>query len=87
MSEHEDLRLRVITVSTRAALGSGLDPVRAAAIRARADELLDDLERDVLSDGADRQLLGRIGAARIALGEATADDARAEQSADADEGS
>jgi hypothetical protein len=60
VSDHDELRLRAITVSTRAALATG-DPAR---IKARADELLAELETIILRDGADPKILAAIAATR-----------------------
>ena len=67
MPAHDELRLRAIVVSTRAALASvGADGDRLA-VRERADSLLAGLEQDILSDGADPNLLARIATARRAV--------------------
>ncbi len=67
MGEHQEMRLRVIVVSTQAALGSLLTDAHAGLVRARAGELLGALEADVLNDGADPLLLARIAEARSEL--------------------
>lgn len=70
MSEHDELRLRVITVSTRAALDRlhDDDDADAATVRSRADALLAELERDVRADGHDPALLKQVALARHGLG-------------------
>ena len=68
MSEHDALRLRVITVSARAALDRLHDDADAATVRSRADALLAELERDVRADGHDPALLKQVALARHGLG-------------------
>lgn len=71
VSDHDYVRLRVITVSTRAAIDSMAGAEERAVIRLRAEQLLAELERDVRADGADPELLGRVVDARKSLAEST----------------
>lgn len=76
MSDHHHLRLRAITVSTRAALASHLSSGEEAAVRGRAEDLLADLQTDVLANGADAELLDRITEARRTVRAAAAPSAQ-----------
>lgn len=67
MSDRDNLRLRAITVSTRAAHESLHGDDDAPAVKARADALLAELEDRILVDGADPELLRRVRQARIGL--------------------
>jgi hypothetical protein len=65
----DDFRLRVITVSTEAALRTaGDDQVVCRAVTGRSRELLADLERTIRSNGADARVLAGIAQARRDLG-------------------
>lgn len=62
------LRLRTITVTTRAAMRTvGRDPVAAQAVEVRSRELLAELERTVRAGGSDPSVLARIDEARRRL--------------------
>ena len=63
------MSLRAITVSARAALAHATDEAQRARIRDRADELLAELERSVLLDGADPAVLRSVQRERHTLRE------------------
>ena len=63
------LRLRTITVTTRAARRTvGADPVALQAVTARSRELLAELERAIRANGSDPSVLAGIDEARRRLG-------------------
>jgi hypothetical protein len=64
----DDLRLRTIVVSTRAALARAGGP-EVAIIKARSANLLHELAEHIQADGADPRILMMIAAAQEALAE------------------
>jgi hypothetical protein len=64
VSADSSVRLRTITVSTRAALQSLERPEHATDVIRMANALLNELERDLLANGADPDLLRGIADAR-----------------------
>lgn len=58
------VELRVILTTARAGLRQVTEPHKQALVRARAQELLGELEQRVLLDGSDPQLLAAIRSGR-----------------------
>lgn len=69
MSDRNRLRLRAITVSSRAALRHAHDAADVSRVTRRADQLLAELERSVLADGDDAEVLRQIADTRAAISE------------------
>lgn len=59
-TQREELALRVITTSGRAALRKTTDPHEREQLRNRVLELLADLERQVMRDSASEEMLKAI---------------------------
>ena len=66
-SDRQVMALRTIVVSTRAGLSQLSGAKEQALVRARATELLADLEQSVLRDGRDSTVLAAIEEAREEL--------------------